>query len=513
MALYTNEQIEKANQTNLEEYLQRRGEILKRRGSEFVLIYKDATGEHDSISIRGNLWYDHKNLIGGYPIRFMEEFYGLDFRGAMKELLNGEQPDIRGKKNTEIAVANKVEVQKSEKPIFQLPEKADNMKHLFAYLLQTRFLSKDVVQFFVDQKTLYQEKQHNNIVFVGTDQEGVPKSASKKSTVEKSKGFRMTCTGSDCSYGFCWRGKSTQLYVFEAAIDLMSFATMRNDDWTADSYLALDGLSPKPLLRFLEEQKHIKEIVLCLDYDAAGIEACDKIMDILAERGYGANSMWLHPLYKDWNEQLKAEHGVTAILPQTHPKKDAYHTIARKLGIMNANTESPYMKWRRQEYQKKGLDFYLEQIKRDFKQAEKSVKRADVDTKPLLASILRMADLSVCVMCEIEKENGFPMLTTYQKLIVQIEKEYKPYLDKARMERRIQEMKDEIGHLRKIDPQDALSLFLWARNMADMAMRAEIYMKTDYEQDLERRTRFEQQQKKEQIESEREEPMTMQMGG
>ncbi|MCI9354363.1 MAG: hypothetical protein HFE58_06100 [Firmicutes bacterium] len=90
MALYTNEQIEKANQTNLEEYLQRRGEILKRRGSEFVLIYKDATGEHDSISIRGNLWYDHKNLIGGYPIKFMEEFYGLDFRGAMKELLNGE---------------------------------------------------------------------------------------------------------------------------------------------------------------------------------------------------------------------------------------------------------------------------------------------------------------------------------------------------------------------------------------------------------------------------------------
>lgn len=116
-------------------------------------------------------------------------------------------------------------------------------------------------------------------------------------------------------------------------------------------------------------------------------------------------------------------------------------------------------------------------------------------------------------MCEIEKENGFPMLTTYQKLIVQIEKEYKPYLDKARMERCIQEMKDEIGHLRKTDPQDALSLFLWARNMADMAMRVEIYMKTDYEQDLERRTRFEQQQTKEQIESEKAEPMTMQMGG
>ncbi len=43
------------------------------------------------------------------------------------------------------------------------------------------------------------------------------------------------------------------------------------------------------------------------------------------------------------------------------------------------------------------------------------------------------------------------------------------------MERRIQEMKDEIGHLRKIDPQDALS-FLWARKYGRHGfMRAEIY--------------------------------------
>ena len=44
MALYTQEQIDKANQTNLEEFLQQKGERLKKTGSESVLIYKDSTG-------------------------------------------------------------------------------------------------------------------------------------------------------------------------------------------------------------------------------------------------------------------------------------------------------------------------------------------------------------------------------------------------------------------------------------------------------------------------------------
>ena len=98
MALYTQEQIDKANQTNLEEFLQQKGERLKKTGSESVLIYKDSTGEHDSISVRRNRWYDHKNMRGGYPLKFMQEFYGMNFRTAMKELLHGEEPELGRKR-------------------------------------------------------------------------------------------------------------------------------------------------------------------------------------------------------------------------------------------------------------------------------------------------------------------------------------------------------------------------------------------------------------------------------
>lgn len=533
MALYTKEQIDKANQTDLEEFLQRKGERLKRTGSESVLIYKDSTGEHDSISVRRNRWYDHKSMRGGYPLKFMQEFYGMNFRTAMKELLHGEEPELGRKKNKEneknVRQPEKAVVQEnqeriacpSEKSEFILPEKDSNMKRVFAYLLKTRFLDKDVVKNFVEQKTLYQEKEHGNVVFVGTDKEGVPKSACKKSTAEQAKGFRMTIAGSDCRYGFCWRGDSNKLYVFEAAIDLMSFITLRYDEWKADSFLALDGLSPKPLLQFLEDQKNIKEIFLCLDYDAAGIEACDKLKDILIEKGYDREKIKReYPLYKDWNEQLKAEHGVVPILPQSHPKKTAYHVAVRKLGILNANTESPYMKWRKQEYEKSGSSFYLEQIKRDFKQAEKSVKKGEADTKPLLASILRMADLSVCLMCGVKGENSLPELTMYQATIQELEKAYKPYLDKARMDRRIQEMKEEMEHLKTLEVQDQPSLFVWAKNMADMAMRAIIYVETEYPQELERKNSFVEQKMKEQNSEEQiseeldsTEQMELEMGG
>ena len=526
MALYTQEQIDKANQTNLEEFLQQKGEHLRKTGSESVLIYKDSTGEHDSISVRRNRWYDHKNMRGGYPLKFMQEFYGMNFRTAMKELLNGEEPELGRKKNTEQEkpkVSEETEVNGNtakcedgtKKSEFKLPEKDGNMKRVFAYLLKTRFLDKDVVKSFVEQKTLYQEKEHGNIVFVGTDKDGVPKSACKKSTAEQAKGFRMTVAGSDCRYGFCWRGDSNKLYVFEAAIDLMSFITLKNGDWKTDNFLALDGLSPKPLLQFLEEQKNIHEIFLYLDYDAAGIEACDKLKDILIEKGYVAEKIKREcPLYKDWNEQLKAEHGKVPILPQSHPKKTAYHVAVRKLGILNADTESPYMKWRKQEYEKSGSSFYLEQIKRDFKQAEKSVKKGEADTKPLLASILRMADLSVCLMCEMKRDENLPELTMYQTAIQELEKAYKPYLDKAKMDRRIQEMKEEMEHLKTIEVQEQPSLFVWAKNMADMAMRAITYVETEYLQELERKNNFTKQKMEEQkTKSDSVEQMELQMGG
>ena len=80
---FTDEQKVLANSVDLAEYLRVRGEKLELVGREHKLIYCDSSGKHDSITIRGPKWFDHKNQTGGGAIKFMQEFYGMDFQTAV----------------------------------------------------------------------------------------------------------------------------------------------------------------------------------------------------------------------------------------------------------------------------------------------------------------------------------------------------------------------------------------------------------------------------------------------
>ncbi len=503
MALYTNEQIQRANDSSLETYLRKKGEQLKPSGTEFILIYTDSTGTHDSITIRNNKWYDHKNGIGGYPIQFMKEFYGLNFREALKELLYGEEPMLNGWTDSSESVSNykkqnvkndepkiKEEINIPKKAEFILPVKANNNDRLFEYLTEKRHISKKVVEKFVDKGLIYQESKYGNVVFLGTDENGVPKSASKKSTSNSGKKFRIKVTGSDTSFGFCWRGESERVFVFEAAVDLMSFITLSKGDWENNNYIALDGLSPKPLLRFIEENKNIKEVYLCLDYDIAGIEAGEKINDILDEMyGDKINTVVINPLYKDWNEELKAKNGKEATAIQMHPKKESCKKTIKNLISLNKNDENKYIYWRNKGYEENGINFYIDQIKRDFVLIEKSVEILDDENIKILRGaflriFLRIADISASIICKSMKDNY--TISTYIDVMLQIENEYKPYKDKCLMKNRIEQMKEEIGYLENSFIDNSQSFLLWAKNLLNTSIKAEIYAETDYIKELER---------------------------
>ncbi len=488
MALYTQEQIEQANSVNLEEYLSRRGEKLKRTGKESRFYYRDSGGEHDSISVSGNRWYDHKNQMGGYPVKFLQEFYGLGFREAVRELLDGDTPVYQGK-NLSPGVSGSTKEMRQETSKLVLPEKVDNMKRLFAYLLKTRFLSREVVKAFVDAGLLYQEGKYNNIVFVGTDAEGNPRSASLKSSSSGAKGFRQTVPGSDPRYGFCWRGGGERLFVFEAAVDLLSFLTMYPKDWKEQNYIALDGLSPKAMLRFLQERENISEIYLCLDNDPAGIETSDKFKDLLLERGYADGQVWrLEPTHKDWNEDLKAQKGLDAQPAQSHPKKDAYKKTVRQLENLNRNTEAPYCKWRNRQFEKAGQAFYLQRIVKEWEEIQKAGKPGGMDNdKRMLAGAVRIADLAVHMLCGLE--NG----CTYRRVLSRLGQAYKPYQDKLKIAGRLREMGKGIGDAQKA--QDCQSLSCCLKSIADMALRLTVYLQTDYALEMERRNSFQTQEK------------------
>ena len=488
MALYTQEQIEQANNINLEEYLLRRGEKLKRTGKESRFYYRDSGGEHDSISVSGNRWYDHKNQTGGYPVKFMQEFYGLSFREAVRELLDGDTP-VYQEKNLSPSESGSTEGMRQEAPKLILPEKAGNMNRLYAYLLKTRLLSRNIVKAFVDAGLVYQESRYHNIVFVGADAEGNPKSASLKSSASGTKGFRMTVSGSDPDYGFCWRGGGERLFVFEAAIDLMSFLTMYPKDWKEQNYIALDGLSPKAMLRFLQERGNISEIYLCLDNDPAGIEACDKFKDLLLEHGYAEGQVWrLEPRYKDWNEDIKAEEGFNAQPAQSHPKKDAYKKTVRQLEKLNRNTEAAYCKWRNRQFEKAGQTFYLQRIVKEWEEIQKAGKSGGMDNdKRMLAGAVRIADLAAHMFCGLE--NG----CTYRGVLSGLGQAYKPYQDKLKIAGRLREMEKGIGDVQKAQDRQSLSCCL--KSIADMALRLTVYLQTDYALEMERRNSFQTQEK------------------
>ncbi len=306
-----------ASKVDLVSFLQLSGEKLERVGKEYKLIYTDSTGKHDSITVCGNRWYDHKNQIGGGPVKFLREHYGMSYQEAMLELLGGERSAA-----LEI-VSLKKESQNICKKEFKLPDANDDMRRVFAYLTKQRFIAPDVISFFAHQHKIYEDRDHHNVVFVGTDENGVPRQASLRSTISFGNAFRLTVSGSDTKYSFSHFGNSGKLFVFEAPIDMLSFITLYQKDWKQHSYIAMNGVYESAVLEALKCHLNLNEIVLCTDNDSGGIDAAERLKDILCENGH-ANIFRMTSRNKDWNEDLKELHGLAPIPASVHLRKELF---------------------------------------------------------------------------------------------------------------------------------------------------------------------------------------------
>ena len=319
---FSDEQKMLANSVDLERFLRMRGERLERAGISSKLIYTDGSGKHDSIMIHGSQWYDHKRQIGGGAIKFMQEFYGMTFAEAVQELL-GVTVSPMSHKSSEVMA-------KEERKPFELPSKNKTMHRVYAYLIKQRFISADVITYFAKAGKLYEDEKYHNAVFVGMDENGVPRQASKRSTTTMGKTVKLTVEGSDTKYSFSHFGTSGRLYVFEAPSDMLSYITLRPENWQEHSYIAMNGVYENAVLQALDTHENISHIVLCTDNDEGGIDGAERIRDILHERGF-TNVTRLYPTYKDWNEDLKAAHGQPAISAEPHRRKAVYHNHVSEL--------------------------------------------------------------------------------------------------------------------------------------------------------------------------------------
>lgn len=295
---FTEEEKQRANSVDLVDFLQRQGERLLPSGRD-----KRLASDH-SITIRGSQWFDHSSEEGSHAIDLVQRMYNLSFPEAVTLLLGGEQ-------RIEYRHSDGNKESKPKKP-FKLPPANSDMRRVFAYLIKQRFIDRDVVTCFAKAKMLYEDKEYHNAVFVGCDADEISRHAHKRGTYTGGKSYKGNVEGCDPRFSFHYTGTGNSIYVFEAPIDMLSFITLHPKNWKQQSYVSLCGIAEHALLQQLQENPYIQNICLCLDYDEAGIKATERLKRILQEHGYSSVSV-LQSQYKDWNEDIKAQHGMEAI--------------------------------------------------------------------------------------------------------------------------------------------------------------------------------------------------------
>ena len=261
---FTTEQREAARQTDLVALLQSQGEQLKRSGKGYE--WRDGS---QKITVRGNLWFNQYERIGG-------------------------------------ALPQAEPVKREPPKLFALPPKNDNMRRVYAYLLNRRGIDREVLSAFVHKGMIYESADYHNAVFVGYDERGIARHAHKRGTGSEStyKGNAESC---DPRYSFHWTGTDNALYLFVAPVDMLSFISLHKENWRRHSYAAACCVGDQVLFQMLKANPNIDTVCLCMDNDTAGQAANKRISDKLFIQGIKYEI--LVPSLKDWNEDRLAAGG------------------------------------------------------------------------------------------------------------------------------------------------------------------------------------------------------------
>lgn len=299
------------------------GVELKRCGSE--MLWEDG----GRVTIRGNLWFSQYEQVGGNAIQFVQKFYNKSYTDAVQMLLDEKIEPLR------------VELREQKEKHFELPKPNKDMRQVFAYLLKSRFLDRDVIKYFAHEKLLYESEEHHNCVFVGVDENGVPRHAHKRGTYTLGESFKGNVDDCDSRYSFHYTGTSNRIYVFEAPIDMLSYITLHKDNWQEHSYVSLCSVADHALVQMLKDNPQISKIYLCLDNDSAGIESEWRIRHHLNELGYGDVS-FVRSKYKDWNEILKAQNGIESLPAVSNPYLEKMRILLSS-AVENAVNSKPLL--------------------------------------------------------------------------------------------------------------------------------------------------------------------------
>lgn len=288
---------------------------------------------HDSVIISNGLWHRFStNEAGKTAVDYLIKVEKMSLQDAVESVLNTEIIDY---------IPPTIEELKEERKIV-IPNKSDNNKQVIEYL-KNRGIDEEIIAECIARKILYQEKNTNNVVFLGYDEVGNIKYAGCRST--NNKRILRDAKGSSKEFSFRLLSniKNNSLHIFESSIDLLSYATLlkiKGYNYKNYNLISLAGVYqpsknieqskvPITIQNYLNKNKETQDIILHFDNDRAGrqatkaiIIALDKynVYDIPAPYGkdindylcfkLGLKKMQEIELYRNYNEQNKKQIGV-----------------------------------------------------------------------------------------------------------------------------------------------------------------------------------------------------------
>ncbi len=303
MTYYSKEEIETAKKIDLYNYLK----IYE--PDELVQVSKNTycTKTHDSLRISNGMWYWFSKGIGGKSaVDYLIKVKGYSFMEAIGK--------VKSKKTNSIISQKVIKKEKPNKLV--LPKKNYNNDRVINYLIK-RGIDEEIIYHCIDSELIYEQKENHNVVFVGLDDNKIPKYAGIRSTGEKR--FMQDAYGSDKAYSFRLKSHNTnnKIHLFESAIDLLSYATLMKlskKEWYNENLISLAGIYqpskdlfnskiPIAVENYLKRNKNIKEIIIHFDTDMAGKNASIALQSVL-NKDYDVKI--IHPpIGKDFNDFLR----------------------------------------------------------------------------------------------------------------------------------------------------------------------------------------------------------------
>ena len=296
------------NEVSITDYARYIGFTILKKGSYYTLK------EHDSvmISLKRKKYWQNSNPSGGRAlgtggsvIDFAMNFGGYSRDEAIRELIRfgniryDNEPMI--KQTRELRKTENINIE------LNLPEASDSVRNVFAYLIKTRAIAKEVVTELMKRQMIYQDI-HKNCVFVGYDIDNMDKVvyACLRGT-NTYKQFRGDVQGCDYSKGIYVQNGSEKLVVAEAFIDAMSIMTINGKDWKKYDYIALGGTGKYEAIKTYLDKGKTKKLLIATDNDKGGINAAEIIRDFVKKNYPDVLVKFCLPPTsgRDWNELLK----------------------------------------------------------------------------------------------------------------------------------------------------------------------------------------------------------------